>query len=198
MRQGSICISQLPFPLCVITQTLSSLGGKCMTNGISRLMFYQLRFTHWFQQKSNVELLLVRISDHSSGNDCHYRDNTGSALIYLFFYLWLCWVFIAACGHSLVVRGDYSSLWYTGFSLSWLLSLQSTGSRVHGLSSYSFWDLEHRVISCGTLAQFLCGLWTLPDQGSNPCLLHGQADSEPLGHLGSPLIYFENAKNYEH
>ena len=29
-----------------------------------------------------------------------------------------------------------------------------------------------------------CGI--LPDQGSNPCLLHWQADSLPLSHQGSP------------
>ena len=28
----------------------------------------------------------------------------------------------------------------------------------------------------------------LPDQGSNPCLLHWQADSQPLCHQGSPVI----------
>ena len=43
-------------------------------------------------------------------------------IIYL--VTWLCWVFIAAWAFSLVaVSGS------TGFSLSWLLSLQSTGSR---------------------------------------------------------------------
>ena len=34
-----------------------------------------------------------------------------------------------------------------------------------------------------------CGIF--PDQRSNPCLLHWQADSLPLGHQGSPgLMYF--------
>ena len=27
----------------------------------------------------------------------------------------------------------------------------------------------------------------LPDQGANPCLLHWQADSQPLRHQGSPI-----------
>ena len=51
-------------------------------------------------------------------------------LFILFIYFWLLWVFIAAHRLSLVVvcRG-YSSLWCTGFSLQWLLLLQSTGSR---------------------------------------------------------------------
>ena len=40
------------------------------------------------------------------------------------------WVLIAACRLSLVaVREGYSSVWYMGFSLRWLLSLWSTRSR---------------------------------------------------------------------
>ena len=36
--------------------------------------------------------------------------------------LWLCWVFVAAHGLSLVVvSGGCSLLWCTGFSLQWLL-----------------------------------------------------------------------------
>ena len=31
-----------------------------------------------------------------------------------------------------------------------------------------------------------CGIF--PDQGSNPCLLHWQADSSPLSHQGSQLL----------
>ena len=63
-------------------------------------------------------------------------------IIYLFIYFWLHWVFVAARRLSLVVvsRG-YSVLWCTGFSLWWLLLLQSTGSRHTGFSS------------CGALAQ---------------------------------------------
>ena len=60
--------------------------------------------------------------------------------IYLFIYFWLCWVFVAARGLSLVaVSGGYSSLWCMGFSLQWLLSLRSTGSRCAGFSSCSTW-----------------------------------------------------------
>ena len=60
--------------------------------------------------------------------------------IYLFIYFWLHWVFVAVCGLSLVaVSGGYSSLRSTGFSLSWLLLLQSTGSRRIGFSSCGMW-----------------------------------------------------------
>ena len=55
-------------------------------------------------------------------------------IFYLF--IWLRWVFIAVRGLSLVVAsGGYSSLWRAGFSLRWLLLLQSMGSRRAGFSS---------------------------------------------------------------
>ena len=47
--------------------------------------------------------------------------------IYLI-YFWLCWVFVAARGLSLVVvSGSYSSLWCAGFSLWWLLFVAEHG-----------------------------------------------------------------------
>ena len=56
--------------------------------------------------------------------------------IYLFIYFWLRWVFVAARGLSLVVAsGGCSSLRCAGFSLQWLLLLQSTGSRHVSFSS---------------------------------------------------------------
>ena len=56
--------------------------------------------------------------------------------INLFIYFWLHWVFVAVRGLSLVAAGGgYSSLWYAGFSLRWLLLLQSMGSRHVGFSS---------------------------------------------------------------
>ena len=83
---------------------------------------------------------------------------TVSLLVFLFFFLnyllfifWLCWVFVAVCGLSLVAaNGGYSSLWCAGFSLRWLLLLWSTGSRHAGLSSCGSQALEHRLSSCGT------------------------------------------------
>ena len=40
-----------------------------------------------------------------------------------------------------------------------------------------------------------CGIF--PDQGSNPCPLHGQADSYPLHHQGSPqpaILLYDQAR----
>ena len=75
--------------------------------------------------------------------------------IYLFIYLifWLCWVFIAAHGLSLVAASrGCSSLRCAGFSLWWLLLLRSTGSRRVGLSSCGSRALERRLRSCGSRA----------------------------------------------
>ena len=61
--------------------------------------------------------------------------------IYLFIY-WLCWVFVAARGLSLVAASrGYSSSQCVGFSLWWHLLLQSMGSRRVGF------------LSCNTQAQ---------------------------------------------
>ena len=61
-------------------------------------------------------------------------------LFILIFNFWLHWVFVAASGLSLVAAGGgYSLLWCVGFSLQWLLLLQSTGSRCAGFSSCGTW-----------------------------------------------------------
>ena len=82
-------------------------------------------------------------------------------------------------GLSLVVAsGGHSSSWCAGLSLSRPLLLRSIGSRRAGSVI-----VAHRP-SCSVA----CGIF--PDQGSNPCPLHWQADSQPLRHQGSPLISF--------
>ena len=86
--------------------------------------------------------------------------------IYLFIYLCLCWVFVSVRGLSLVAASRaHSSSRCTGLSLSWPLLLRSTGSRCAGSV----------VVAHGPSRSMACGI--LPDQGSNPCPLHWQADS---------------------
>ena len=59
-----------------------------------------------------------------------------------FIYFWLRWVFIGARGLSLVAASrGYSLLWCAGFSLRWLLLLQSMGSRLSGLHQLWCTDL---------------------------------------------------------
>ena len=99
---------------------------------------------------------------------------------YLFIiYFWLCWVFVSGRGLSLVAAsGDHSSSRCAGFSLSRPLLLRSTSSRRAGSV----------VVAHGPSCSAACG--TFPDQGSNPCPLHWQADSQPLLHQGSPFKIF--------
>ena len=78
-------------------------------------------------------------------------------------------------GLSLVAAsGGHSSSRCAGLSLSRPLLLRSTGSRRAGPV----------VVAHGPSRSAARGIF--PDQGSNPCPLHWQADSQPLHHQGSP------------
>ena len=95
----------------------------------------------------------------------------------LFIYFWLRWVFVAARGLSLLaVSGGYSLLWCVGFSLQWLL-LRSTGFRHVGsvVVARRLWSAGSVVVVHRFSCSVACGVF--PDQGSNPCPLHWQADS---------------------
>ena len=88
-------------------------------------------------------------------------------------------------GLSLVAAsGGHSSSRCAGLSLSRPLLLQSTGSRRAGSV----------VVVHGPSCSAACGIF--PDQGSNPCPLHWQADSQPLHHQGSPILFIFLRKNF--
>ena len=74
--------------------------------------------------------------------------------------------------------GGHSSLRCAGLSLSRPLLLRSTGPRRAGSV----------IVAHGPSCSAACGI--LPDQGSNPCPLHEQADSQPLRHQGSPTCFY--------
>ena len=84
------------------------------------------------------------------------------------FCIWLCWCFIAALGFSLFpvsrAGGSYSLSQCTGFSLQWLLLLQSTGFRGCGLQSLRL---------AGLVTPSLVESSQIRDW-SNPCPLHWQ------------------------
>ncbi|KAJ8775631.1 hypothetical protein J1605_001351 [Eschrichtius robustus] len=56
--------------------------------------------------------------------------------------------------------------------------IESTGSRRAGSA----------IVAHGPSCSAACGIF--PDQGSNPCPLDWQADSQPLRHQGSPTLTF--------
>ena len=109
--------------------------------------------------------------------------------IYLFIYLFLTVLGLSFCARafsSYSKRGPLfnSSSWCTGLSLSRPLLLHSTSSR--GAGSVA--------VAHGPSCSAACGIF--PDQGSNPCPLYWQADSQPLRHQGSPVFLFLSLKNY--
>ena len=118
--------------------------------------------------------------------------------IYLFFTLFIYFIYLfmtvlgllvfvwglslveASGGHSSSRCGGRSSSRCAGLSLSRPLPLRGTGSRRAGSAA----------VAHGPSRSAACGI--LPDQGSNPCPPHQQADSQPLRHQGSPsfTLYF--------
>ena len=98
--------------------------------------------------------------------------------LFIYIYFWLCWVFVSVRGLSLVAAsGGHSSSLCAGLSPSRPLLLRSTSSRRAGSA----------VVAHGPSRSAARGI--LPDQGSNPCPLHWQADSQPLRHQGSPTFF---------
>ena len=87
-----------------------------------------------------------------------------------FIYLWLCWIFVSVRGLSLVVASGGHS------------SSRCAGPHYRGLSRRA----GSVIVAHGPSCSAACGI--LPDQGSNPCPLHWQADSQPLRHQGSPYL----------
>ena len=62
----------------------------------------------------------------------------------------------------------------------------TSAAAARGLSSCGswLWSAGFIVVSYGLSCSAICGIF--PDQGSNLCLLHWQADSLPLRHEGCP------------
>ena len=97
---------------------------------------------------------------------------------FTYLFIFGCWVFISVQGLSLAVAsGGHSSSRCTGLSLSRPPLLRSTSSRRAGSV----------VVAHGPSCSTAYGIF--PDQGSNPCPLHWQADSQPLRHQGSPQVF---------
>ena len=117
-----------------------------------------------------------------------FFNNFSWSLLCCFFFFFnnsLLYLFIFCCvGSSFLLRGlslvaasrGHSSSRCAGLSLSRPFLLRSTGSRCAGSV----------VVAHGSSCSAARGIF--PDQGSNPCPLHWQADSQPLRHQGSPWV----------
>ena len=100
--------------------------------------------------------------------------------VYLFIYLFMAVLGLHFCARafSSCGNGGHSSSQCAGLSLSWPLLLRSTASRRAGSV----------VVAHGPSCSAACGIF--PDQGSNLCPVHWQADSQSLRHQGSPRVPF--------
>ena len=94
----------------------------------------------------------------------------------MFVYWWLCRVFTAVLGFSLVaVSGAPLQSRCTGFHCAGFSCCSSSGSRLLGLRSY------------GVQAQLLCSTWNLPRPGIKPVSPALAGGLLTTGPLGSPM-----------
>ena len=108
------------------------------------------------------------------------------------FCFWLLWVFVAACGLSLVAASGATlpcGAWAShcgGFSCckAWALGVWASVVVARGLSRCGSWALEHWLSSCGAQASLLRGMWDLPGPGlepMSPALAGGFLTAAPPG-----------------
>ena len=100
--------------------------------------------------------------------------------IYLFIYLFMAMLGLRFCARAFSSCGKRGPLFIAVRGpLTIVASLVgSTGSRRAGSV----------IVAHGPSCSAACGI--LPEQGLNPCPLHWQADSQPLRHQGSPVVFF--------
>ena len=128
------------------------------------LYFTKFNFTSywlpfWFYSFSNSDCSISLIPGVVYLFYLLFRKNFScfKKVIYLCIYFWVHGVFVATRRPPVAAGGASSLLWCVGFSLRWLLSSQSTGSRCTG----------EVVVAHGLSCPAACDIF--PDQGSNPC-----------------------------
>ena len=108
------------------------------------------------------------------------------AIIYIYIYIYFFFFLIYGCVGSSFLWEGFLQLWQAGATLH----RGARASHHHGLSLWSTGSRRagSAVVAHGPSCSAACGIF--PEQGSNPCPLHWQADSQPLRHQGSPAIIF--------
>ena len=107
--------------------------------------------------------------------------------VYLFIYLFMTVLSLRFCARAFSSCAKWGPLF---IAVRGPLTIAASLVAEHRLQTRSSVIVAHRP-SCSVA----CGIF--PDQGSNPCPLHWQADSQPLRHQGSPswkLFYSRNVK----
>ena len=162
--------------------------------------------TRWFL--SLLSLWLSRVYFVKAFLCMYWVGCQGRSFIPMYFFLKIeFYVFIFGCAGSLLLlrlvsRGEHglALLQCAGFSLWWLLLLQSMGSRVCGLPGEwasvavvpELWSTDSIVVTYGLSCSRACEISL--DQGLSPCLLHWQEDTLPLSHQGSPYLSSQEVK----
>ena len=111
--------------------------------------------------------------------------------INLFIYLFLAALGIRCCAQALSSCSEQGPLFIAVRGPTAVASPAAEhGLQAHGLSSCGSQAPERRLSSVehGPRCSAACGIF--PDQGTNPCPLHWQVDSQPLRHQGSPDTIF--------
>ena len=114
-----------------------------------------------------------------------FLSGAGTSLSSIPLFFWLHWSFLLCTGFlSCGEQGSTLYLQCMGFSLRWLLLLQSTCSGA--------WASVAAVHSAAVAHRLRCSVASriFPDRGSNPRALHWQVDSYLLYHQGRPLLYY--------
>ena len=102
----------------------------------------------------------------------------------LFVYFWLCRVFFAMHRLSLVAANG-------------LLSTCGTGASRGRVADHELWGTRASVVGAHWLScSMACGIFL--DQGSSPCPLDWQVDSQPLDHQGILRTFLFNNTCYNY
>ena len=169
----------------VVTINESSQKEPQMVILVFKIVFISLQAviaSHFVWRFMTLQLVSFQSLSPLGAPFLSFTKKFGAHFIFLNFIYLFSQLFLAAQGLgrlSLVVAsGGSSSLWCTGFSLQWLLSLRSMDWRVH----VGLLVAVHRLQTTGTVvvAQGLsrssaCGIF--PDQGWNSCPPNCKVDS---------------------
>ena len=101
--------------------------------------------------------------------------------IFIYLFLILAVLGLCCCVWAFSSCGEWGLLFVAVRGL--LIAVASLVAE-HGLSARRLLVVVAHRLGCSGA----CGIF--PDQGSNPCPLHQQADSQPLRHQGSPIFNF--------
>ena len=129
--------------------------------------------------KSNLLCLIVKTLYNLTPFCLSDLPNVGPLLfalqIYLFIYLFLAALGLRCCTWAFSSCGEWGLLFV---AVHGLLVAVASLAVVHGLQALRLQQLQHAGsvgVAHGLSCSAACGIF--PDQGSNPCPLHWQADS---------------------